>query len=268
MHSKIVRGLAAVLALPVQGQDLFLASQSEPVVQTDAAATTKSQPQAQNECPPLKWIKESMSTGAFILNYTDDSWGAYMNFLHVDKSHWDDEFHASDIWQYVFYDKTFIMNHTIPKANFHLLYEAGTEGTWEKNPYPYVTPAGFDPKAGSVNLSKFLNVFEPPGVPHVDSCHALRTEMPVVNNITGEPKEYIVKFWRELTTPSDMRCTLTIYDAKTKETIEPWATQMKDTKPFPNYAYRYFRRTVQSFEDVVKRLNCRATGERDGTYFC
>jgi len=258
---------AATLAAPaVSAQDLFLSAQSQQAVETDAS--TASKPELWNHCAPLKWIKESMSTGAFILNYTDQSWGAYMNFLHVDKSHWDDEFHASDIWQYVFYEDTFIMNHTIPKANFHLLYETSLKGDWVKNPYPYVTPAGFDPKAGSVKLSNFKNVFEKPGVPHRDSCWALRTEMPVVNNITGTPKEYVVKFWREMTSPSDMRCTLTVYDAKTKETIEPWATQMKDTKPFPNYAYRYFRRTVQSFEDVLKRLPCRATGEREGTYFC
>jgi len=263
MSSKLLCSLAALLALPARGQDLFLAAKE--LVETDAAVIEK--PAAKTECPPLKWIKESLSTGAFILNYTDESWGAYMNFLHVDKVHWHDEFFASDIWQYVFYDNTFVMNHTIPKASFHLLYEAGLSGKWEKNPYPFVTPAGFD-KHAAVNLSTFSNIFEQPGVPHPDSCWALRTEMPVVNNITGTPKEYIVKFWREMTSPSDIRCTLTVYDAKTKETIEPWRSQMQDVKPYPNYAYRYFRRTVQSFPDVVKRLPCQATGERDGTYFC
>jgi len=252
---------------PAKSQDIFLAAQNF-LKETDATSFAAPPARAAPaDCPGLPWIKESLSTGAFILNYTDDTWGAYMNFLHVDKAHWYDEFHASDIWQYVFYDNSFIMNHTIPKAGFHLLYEASLSGEWEKNPYPYVTPAGFDPHA-KVNLSTFRNVFEEPGFPHPDSCHALRTEMPVVNNITGVQKEYIVKFWRELTTPSDMRCTLTVYDAKTGETIEPWATQLKDAKPFPNYAYRYFRRTVQSFEDVVKRLPCQPTGERNGTYFC
>jgi len=266
MPSKTMMSVAALLAVPTaRAQDLFL-----PAVPAAAPAPPSSDAKAEEEhqCPPLKWIKQSMSEGAFILNYTDDSWGSYMKFLHVDQSHWDDEFHASDIWQYVFYDNTFIMNHTIPKANFHLLYETPLNGEWVKNPYPYVTPAGFDPKAGKVALSKFKNFFEKPGWPHPDSCYALRTEMPVVNNIDGVNKEYVVKFWREMTSAADMRCTLTVYDASTNQTIEPWATQMKDTKPFPNYAYRYFRKTVQSFEDVLKRLPCAPTGEREGTYFC
>jgi len=265
MPLKIFPVVTTLIAFPAApAQDLFLDAQQ--VFERDVLLAPREEPQ--HQCPPLKWIKQSMSEGAFILNYTDDSWGAYMDFLQVDKSHWYDEFHASDIWQYAFYDNTFIMNHTIPKTNFHLLYETSLKGDWVKNPYPCVTPAGFDPKAGHVKLSSFRNFFEKPGRPHPDSCWALRTEMPVVTNITGEPIEYVVKFWREMTSPSDMRCTLTVYDASTGETIEPWATKMKDTKPFPNYAYRYFRHTVQSFGDIVKRLPCRPTGVRKDTYFC
>merc|ERR1712070_155024 len=188
-------------------------------------------------------------------------------FLGVGKDQWHNEFFASDVWQYAFYDKTFMMNHTIPMAHFHLLYEASLSGEWEKNPYPYVTPAGFD-KHASVNLSKFRNSFEKPGVPHADSCWALRTDMPVVSNMSGTQKEYVVSFWRELTSPSDVRCTLYIYDAETKETIEPWKSQLQDAKPYPGYSYRYFRRTVQSFDDILKRLNCTPSGLRNGTYFC
>jgi hypothetical protein len=219
------------------------------------------------ECPPLNWIKKDLSSGAFIVNYTDKSWGAYMKFLNVAPDQWANEFNASDIWQYAFQETTFVMNHTIPGANFHLLYEASLENKWEHNPYPYVTPAGFD-RHVSVNLSTFRNVFEKPGVPHPDSCWALRTDMPVVSNLIGVQKEYVVSFWRELRTPEDVMCTLYVYDAKTGEKIEPWKSQMRDVKPFPGYSYRYFRRTVQSFDDVLKRLKCVPTGKSPGTYFC
>lgn len=249
--------LLALLAAAV-GQDLFLASAL-------AEAPLKVEPKA--ECPPLRWIKQDFGTGHWILNYTDDSWGAYMTFLGVNRSHWADEFNASDIHQYVFYDTTFIMNHSIPLTHFHLLYEAGLSGKWEKNPYPQVTPAGLDPHA-AVKLSDFRNTFEAPGSPHPDSCWALRTDMPVVQNKSGHLKEYIVSFWRELTSPSDMRCTLFVYDADSKQTIEPWATQMQESKPFPGYSYRYFRKTVQSFPDAARRLPCAPTGNRSGTYFC
>lgn len=220
----------------VSCQDLFLSSQIEPRANAP-------------ECPPLKWIKQGFNVGAFIINYTDDSWGAYMEFLGVRKELWPTEFNASDIWQYTFFDTTYMMNHTIPASKFHVKFEVNTTGVWEKNPYPYVTPAGFD-KNASVDLSKVRNIFDKPGIPHPDSCWALRTDMPVVSNRTGKQKEYIVSFWRELTSPSDIRCTLYIYDAVTNETIEPWKSQMKDAKPFPGYSYRYFRHTVQSFSDI------------------
>merc|ERR1712232_97951 len=128
-----------------------------------------------------------------------------------------------------------IMNHTIPLTNFHLLYEANLTGVWDKNPYPQVTPAGLDPKA-RVNLTSFRNEFEKPGVPHPDSCWAMRTDMPVAkkNEKTGKVDRYMVKFWRELTSPIDMRCTLHVMDAATDKPIEPWASQMKDAKPFPD----------------------------------
>jgi len=244
------------------GQDLFLSAE-KPHILSDREDRSE---RKQQDCAPLNWIKQDFGTGHWILNYTDDSWGAYMLFLGVDRSHWPDEFHTSDIHQYAFYDKTFIMNHTIPLSNFHLLYEAGLEGKWEHNPYPQVTPAGLDPHS-AVNLTTFRNAFESPGVPHPDSCWALRTDMPVVQNKSGVLKEYVVSFWRELTSPIDMRCTLHVYDATTNKTIEPWASKL-DSKPFPGYSYRYFRKTVQSFGDALQRLPCVATGERNGTYFC
>lgn len=259
--------LTACCLLQVSCQDLFLSSNiGKAPLSGSLPINIATPPPAKAECPPLKWIKESFS-GAFILNYTDDTWGAYMTFLGVSKELWPTEFNASDIWQYTFFDNSFMMNHTIPAAKFHLKYEASLNRVWEKNPYPYVTPAGFD-KNASVDLSKFRNYFDPPGTPLPDSCWALRTDMPVVSNHTGTSKEYVVSFWRELTSPSDIRCTLYVYDAKTNETIEPWKSQMQDAKPYPGYSYRYFRRTVQSFDDIQKRLWCAPTGLRDGTYFC
>jgi len=231
-----------------------------------ASPVVDSQPQ-QRACPPLEWIKKDFGTGHWILNYTDKSWDAYMLFLGVDKSHWNDEFNASDIHQYVFYDTTFIMNHTIPLTNFHLLYEAPLGKQWTKNQYPTVTPAGMDPKAAQ-NLTVWRNYFEQPGQPHADSCWALRTEMAVAHKVNGEWKSFVVVFWRELTSPIDMRATLHVFDNSTGQVIEPWATQMKDSKPFPDFSYRYFRKTVQSFGDAAERLPCAPTGKRNGTYFC
>lgn len=231
-------------------QDLFLAARP-----------------ATPECPPLHWVKQEFGSGHWILNYTDKTWEPYMIFLGLPKSDWYNEFHTSDVHQYAMYENTFIMNHTIPLTHFHVLFEAGLTGKWEKNPYPAPTPQGLDPSKVKVNLTNFRNVFEKPGVPHSDSCWALRTDMPVVNNATGTPKEYLVTFWRELTSPIDMRCTLYITDPTTGSIIEPWATEMKDAKPFPGYSYRYFRKTVQSFDDALKRLNATPTGLRQDTYF-
>ncbi|CAE8712259.1 unnamed protein product, partial [Polarella glacialis] len=178
MKSAVVASLLAVAC----GQDLFLASERPEVVLSDGAETLGRRPK--RECAPLNWIKQDFGTGHWILNYTDSSWGEYMTFLGVDRSHWPEEFAASDIHQYAFFEKTFIMNHTIPLTNFHLLFEVGTENKWEKNPYPQVTPAGLDPHAG-VKLTDFRNAFEQPGVPHEDSCWALRTDMPLVQNKSG-----------------------------------------------------------------------------------
>lgn len=256
----LLGALASRLAV---AQDLFLSTAEHPWAEPVIPDSNRGP-----ECPPLKWIKQDFGAGHWILNYTDDTWAAYMRFLGMNKTQWPTEFHASDIHQYVFFDKTFIMNHTIPLINFHLLFEANLSQEWEKNPYPQVTPAGLDPHA-SVNLSTFRNDFEQPGVPHVDSCWALRTDMPVLQKQKdGTMKEFVVTFWRELTSPIDMRCTLYVYDASTNKTIEPWATEMRDATPFPGYSYRYFRKTVQSFEDTLRRLPCAPTGARPGTYFC
>lgn len=255
MPSSLFCALCAAFLGLAAGQDLFMAA--KPVVDS----------QPPRACPPLEWIKKDFGTGHWILNYTDNSWGAYMTFLGVDKSHWSEEFNASDIHQYVFYDTTFIMNHTIPVTDFHLLFEGALGKAWSKNQYPTVTPAGMDPKAAQ-NLTVWRNYFEQPGTPHADSCWALRTDMAVAHKVDGKYKSFLVTFWRELTSPIDMRATLHVIDNSTGQVIEPWATQMKDSKPFPDFSYRYFRKTVQSFDDAATRLPCAPTGKRAGTYFC
>jgi len=255
---------ASLLIAPAFSQDLFLAALPK--------VDLRPQPQ-QPACPPLEWIKKDFGSGHWILNYTDRSWTAYMKFLGVDSSHWSQEFNTSDIHQYVFFDDTFIMNHTIPLTKFHLLFEAPLTRKWNKNKYPAVTPAGMDPKAAQ-NLTDWRNYFEEPGHPHPDSCWALRTDMAVAHkvcrweNFDCHWKSFVVTFWRELTSPIDMRVTLHVYDNSTQQVIEPWKSQMGDVKPFPAFSYRYFRKTVQSFGDAAARLPCAPTGLRDGTFFC
>jgi hypothetical protein len=212
-------------------------------------------------CPPEAWVKADFGSGHWILDHTDKSWEMYMEFLHVPPSAWSDEFNCSDIHQYIFTDRdTFVMNHTIPKTHFHLLFEAGTIGKWEKNPYPAPTPAGFDPAVAKVNLTSWRNAFD--AGPDGTACSALRTDMPTVMNdtITHKPVEYVVTFWRELVSPTFMKASLHVTTPE-GELIEPWKSK--------GLSHRYFRKTVQSFEDAALRLPCAPTGlANESLEFC
>lgn len=237
-----------------------------------------------SSCPPRTWVSEELGSGSWIINETDSSWSWYMEFLKINKSAWPAEFHASDIHRYSFWQNAsglfYIMNHTIPASGFHLLFEANSNGEWMKNPYPVLTPAGFDPHGAKVNLLDVRYAFEEPGIPFDDSCHAWRCDMPIVQNVSvgGKivPTEFIVSFWRELTSPTEMRCTLYITEANTGKTLSPWneagygpvPSSQIPGKP-QRLSYRYFRKTVQSFEDVEKRLPCVKTGiPGDDHQFC
>merc|ERR1719247_2511929 len=115
-------------------------------------------------CPSKEWIHQDFGHGHWIINSTDpDTWAWYMEFLNVDKKSWPAEFHATDMHQYVFWENSsgtfYQMNHTIPASGFHLLFEADANGQWRKNPYPVLTPAGFDPHSAKVDLKKVRYVF-------------------------------------------------------------------------------------------------------------
>lgn len=210
-------------------------------------------PQRDEQCPPREWLLDAWGTGHWILDHTDQAtWSWYMDFLEVPEASRPDEYNCSDIHQYIFTEKTFAMNHTIPHTNFSLQFESGTEGEWVKNPYPALTPAGFDPRVAKVNLTTWRNAWD--DGPRGKSCEAsaLRTEMPVVKNITDASgrkvkAEFITVFWRELETPNFMKASL--YVKHTNGTLlEPWASK--------GFSYRYFRKTVQSFGDSARRLPC------------
>lgn len=211
-------------------------------------------------CPPREWVLEDFGSGHWILDHTDEStWSWYMDLLRVPESARPAEYHCSDIHQYIFTDKTFIMNHTIPLVNFSLKFEAGTEGKLEKNPYPAPTPQGFDPRVAKVNLTNWRNAIDTG--PFGKSCSALRTEMVSAVAREDDPKkfdEYWVIFWRELVTPTYMKASLYVTDPEGNK-IGPWKSG--------GYSYRYFRKTVQSFEDTTKRLSCQESGFH-GTEFC
>ena len=214
-------------------------------------------------CPPHQWILETFASGFWVVDHTDQSWSRYLEFLQVPKAAWPAEFHATDMHQYAFADTadphTFVMNHTIPKTGFHLLFESDITGKWVHNPYPTVTPAGFDPHTAKVNLSTWRNALD--DGPVGKSCTALRTDMPVVvkDPATGNQTEHVVVFWRELTSPTSL--TVSLYVTDTEGHIEePWKSN--------GLSLRYFRRAVQSFPDAKLRLNCSDTGIGDGTKFC
>jgi len=244
-------------------QDLFLGQEKV------------SQPSPPSQCGPKEWHLGVFGSGYWILDHTEDNWGMYMNFLNVTADEWDDEFNSSDIHQYSFdlEKDIFIMNHTIPASGFNLLFKTSMGWDWNTNPYPAPTPAGFDPDISAANFTTWRNKidFGPGSWPHnVDgdapdgnSCWALKTQMPQPRNETqpdGTIKTvmYYNTFWRELVSPTLARYTLQISDANF-EPVEPWKSK--------GYSYRWFRRTVQTMGDVVKRLPCMESGF-EGEQFC
>jgi hypothetical protein len=254
--------IAFALASAGSAQDLFLGQQAP------------SQPKPPAHCGPKEWHLGVFGSGYWILDHTEDNWAAYMKFLNVSADAWDDEFNSSDIHQYIFdlEKNEFVMNHTIPASGFSLLFNASLSNEWEENPYPAPTPAGFDPNI-STNFSTWRNKIDKgPGSwpykvdgdsPDGNSCWSLKTHMPQPRNETqpdGSIKTvmYYNTFWRELVSPILARYTLMLAD-ENFEPIEPWKSQ--------GYSYRWFRRTVQTMDDVVKRLPCKESGY-EGELFC
>lgn len=211
-------------------------------------------------CPSKAWVLEDFGSGHWILDHTDEeTWSWYMDLLRVPESARPAEYHCSDIHQYVFSDTTFIMNHTIPLTNFSLRFEASTLGVWEKNPYPQLTPAGFDPRVAKANTTTWRNTID--SGPDGTSCSALRTEMGLVLADKDDPKKFHILgviFWREMVSATLMKASLYVADAEGKK-LEPWASK--------GFSYRYFRKTVQSFDDSAQRLPCLPTGY-GATEFC
>lgn len=278
----VVVGVVASMVLLVVGGALALGGIQLPVqhaARGTTAGLSASAPQAAATCPSRQWILEALSHGHWIINETDaTSWAWYMEFLKVNKKEWPAEFDATDMHQYSFWTNSsgifYIMNHTIPASGFHLLFEAGSNGKWQKNPYPVLTPAGFDPSSAKVDLKGVRYVFEEPGVPFAESCHAWRCDMPMVQNVTVDgkivAKEFIVTFWRELVSPTSMRCTLYITEAQAGESIAPWNKPGYGLPPSEKIqgrpkrlSYRYFQQTTQSMTDALKRLPCKKTGMVD-----
>jgi len=257
--------IACALSSAGIAQDLFLGQQK------------LSEPAPPSHCGPKEWHLGVFGSGYWILDHTDETWKMYMEFLNVSADQYDNEFNSSDIHQYTFdLDKNlFIMNHTIPASGFNLLFQTNMSWEWNDNPYPAPTPAGFDPDISAANFTTWRNKidfgpdqFNHPGnverdEEHGNSCWALKTQMPQPRNETqadGTIKTvmYYNTFWRELLTPTYARYTLQISDANF-EPIEPWKSN--------GYSTRYFRRTVQTFDDVVKRLPCHESGF-EGEQFC
>jgi hypothetical protein len=199
---------------------------------------------------------------------------AYMDFLNVSKEALPDEFNSTDFHQYIFdLEKSrYVMNHTIPASNFSLLFNSSLAWEWEDNPYPAPTPSGFDPNISS-NFSTWRNKIDKgPGkkpfkvdedAPDGTSCYALKSQLwqprnETLPNGTIHTVMYVNTFWRELVSPTLAKFTLVIADENFMP-IEPWKSQ--------GYSYRWFRRTVQSFEDVPLRLPCKPSGI-EGDEFC
>merc|ERR1712045_272211 len=109
-----------------------------------------------------------------------------MEFLNISKEALPDEFNSTDFHQYIFdLDKNmFFMNHIIPASNFSLKFNASLSFDWEPNPYPTVTPSGFD-NGSFPELTSWRNrIDKGPGswpfkadedAPDGTSCYALRT---------------------------------------------------------------------------------------------
>jgi hypothetical protein len=280
-----VIGLVGTAVLVMVGGAVAVRGGQIPTAAVDfLSASSDPAPPTVGTCPPKDWLLQALGGGHWIINTTDEtSWAWYMEFLDVKKKDWPAEFHATDMHQYIWWTNSsglfYIMNHTIPATGFHLLFEADAMGIWRPNPYPVLTPAGYDPASSKVDLLKVRYLIEEPGSPFPDSCWAFRCDMPVAKNVTIEGKivlkEYVVSFWRELVSPTSMRCTLYITDADTGETIAPW-DKPYGQKPADRIAgkpkglsYRWFERSTQSLEDALERLPCSDSGiPGDDHQFC
>jgi len=228
-----------------QGQDLFLSRPRE------------------THCPPKEWMLQMYNRGHWILDYTDSSWDAYMEFLGLDKGAWPTERNTSDIHEYFFAEdgSSYVMNHTIPLSDFHLMFktEVGTaqhKPEWSWTPYLDPTPAGFNPDPLKLNMTLWRNFFEEPGKPFPESCHALRTQTRGTYNESGALSEVVVDFTGELTSPYEWRYSLHVWNWTTGEILEPWKSQLKDATPHPDVSYRYFKKATQSFGDALAKNPC------------
>ena len=119
------------------------------------------------------------------------------------------------------------------------------------------TPAGFDPQPLTLNITLWRNFLEEPGEPFPESCHALRTQTRGIYNDSGAVSEVVVDFTGELTSPYEWRYSLHVWNWTTGETLEPWKSQLKDAKPYPDVSYRYFEKATQSYGDATARNPCR-----------
>jgi len=249
--------LAAAVAT-ASAQDIFLARQ--------APATART-------CPPKDWVLQMYQGGHWIIDYTDESWDAYMRFLGLQESAWPTERNTSDVHEYHFAadGSYYVMNHTIPLSDFHLFFktELGTvhsKPEWTPTPYSMPTPAGFDPNPLKYNMTLWRNWIEEPGQPFPESCYAMRTQNRGTYNDSGVISELVVDFTGELTGPYEWRYSLHVWNWTTGEIIEPWKSQMQDAKPYPGVCYRYFKKAVQGFDDAVARHPCN-TMTLDGESF-
>lgn len=245
------------------GQEVFLASSSDA-------------PAQHSRCMPKEWVLQMYNRGHWILDYTDSSWDAYMEFLGLDKSLWPTERNTSDIHEYVFAmdGSYYVMNHTIPLSDFHLQFKTaiGTvhkKPEWTQTPYMMPTPGGFDPQPLTLNMTLWRNFWEEDGKPFRESCHALRTQTRGVYNDSGVISEVVVDFTGELTSPYEWRYSLHVWNWTTGEVLEPWKSQLRDAKPHPNVCYRYFKKATQSFGDALAKNPCAKLDVDGRTYeFC
>jgi len=239
------------------------------------AGSTPVQPEV-STCPPKSWMLQMYNHGSWILDYTDPSWDAYMQWLGLDPSSWPTERNTSDIHEFhMSQDGTFyLLNHTIPLSKFHLFFKtalgtASKKPEWTPTPYKMPTPAGFNPHALKFNFSSWRNFLEEPGKPYPDSCYALRTQNRGTYNNSGVLSELVIDFTGELTSPWEWRYSLHVWDWKTGETVEPWKSQLQNAKPYPGACYRYFKKAVQSFGDAEERHGCKnMTLEGQAYQFC
>jgi len=241
-----------------------------------AVAYAGKQTNGAHTCPPKEWVLEMYAGGSWILDRTDSSWDAYMGWLGLDPAAWPTERHTSDIHEYSMAPdgKSYVLNHTIPLSKFHLVFKtelgsAASPPAWTATPYKAPTPSGFNPHPLKMNMSIWRNFIEEPGTPFPESCYALRTQTRGMYNNSGVLSEVVVDFTGELLSPHEWRYSLHVWDWGSKETLEPWKSQMQQAKPYPGVSYRYFKKAVQSFGDAEARNPCQnMTVEGESFQFC